>query len=513
MIGHREMSIDDYLEIFRRRRWILLIPALLVPLIVFSYSLFIPDEFMSKTLVLVEEQKVPDSIVQPVVTEDITQRLATMQEQILSRTRLQPIIEKFALYQGGATALHMEDKVEILRGAISITPVRTMPGSRTVSVPGFYISFTTGNAQLAQRVCAEITSMFIEENLRAREQRSQGTTEFLATQLGESKRKLDETDAKLAEFKSRYLGSLPGQEQTSISIMTGLSSQLESVTQGLSRAQQDKAYSESMLSQQLANMEASALQGPGDMQPDMLQLQLVTLQKNLLEAQSRYTDDHPDVIKLKNDVAEVQKKIELARNQPAPAPATSNSPSAARETPQTQQLRAQIRQLDQTIQGRLQDQRRIQGQIGMYQSRLSLSPAVEQQFKELMRDYQTALTFYNDLLAKESQSKMATSLERRQQGEQFRVMDPANLPQTPSYPNRPLFAAGGLGVGLAIGIGITLLLEMKDRTIRTEGDVKFFLQVPTLALIPISQENLNGRKRQWPWMRRKSPRPEARAEA
>ena len=448
MIGHREMSIDDYLEIFRRRRWILLIPALLVPLIVFSYSLFISDEFTSKTLVLVEEQKVPDSIVPPVVTEDIAQRLATMQEQILSRTRLQPIIEKFALYQGGATALHMEDKVEMLRRAISITPVRTMPGSRSVSVPGFYISFTAGNAQLAQRVCAEITSMFIEENLRAREQRSQGTTDFLATQLGESKRKLDETDAKLAEFKSRYLGSLPGQEQTNISIMTGLSSQLESVTQGLSRAQQDKAYAESMLSQQLANMEASALQGPGAIQPDMLQLQLVTLQNNLLGAQSRYTDDHPDVIKLKNDVAEVQKKIELARNQPAPAPSTanSNSPSVARETPQTQQLRAQIRQLDQTIQGRLQDQRRIQGQIGMYQSRLSLSPAVEQQFKELMRDYQTALTFYNDLLTKESQSKMATSLERRQQGEQFRVMDPANLPQTPSYPNRPLFAAGGLGV-------------------------------------------------------------------
>ncbi|MBI4164330.1 MAG: lipopolysaccharide biosynthesis protein, partial [Acidobacteria bacterium] len=227
----------------------------------------------------------------------------------------------------------------------------------------------------------------------------------------------------------------------------------------------------------------------------------------------RYTDDHPDVIKLKNDIAEIQKKIEQAKDQPEPATAASNTPPVKRETPQIQQLRAQIRQLDQTIQEKVRDQSRLRGQIGMYQSRLSLSPAVEQQFKELTRDYQTALNFYNELLAKESQSKMATNLERRQQGEQFRVMDPANLPQSPSFPNRPLFAAGGLGIGLAIGIGITLLLEMQDKTIRTEGDVKFFLQVPTLALIPISHINLNGKKGFWSRLRRKQPPTQARVVA
>jgi polysaccharide chain length determinant protein (PEP-CTERM system associated) len=507
------MTIDDYMAIVRRRKWILFIPVLLAPLIAYTYSLFIPDEFTSRTLVLVEEQKVPDSIVRPVVSEDITQRLATMQEQILSRTRLQPIIEKFGLYQGGAKSLHMEDKVETLRSSITVAPVRGMAGTREGSLPGFVISFTANNAQLAQRVCAEVTSMFIEENLRAREQRSQGTTDFVANELADSKRKLDDTDAKLAEFKSHYLGSLPGQEQSSISILNGLGTQLESVTQGLGRAQQDKAYAESMLTQQLANLEASPVQTPGGIQPDMLQLQLNALQNNLLAAQSRYTDDHPDVIKLKNDVAEVQKKIEQAKNHTEPTTGTSDSPPARRETPQIQQLRAQIRQLDQTIQERLRDQSRLQGQIGMYQSRLSLSPAVEQQFKELTRDYQSALTFYNELLAKESQSKMATNLERRQQGEQFRVMDPANLPQSPSYPNRPLFGASGLGIGLTIGIGIALLLEMKDKTIRTEGDVKFFLQVPTLALIPISHEILNGKKSFWTRLRKKRLQPHVGVEA
>ncbi len=513
MLGHRELSIDDYLAIARRRKWIILIPALLVPIITFGISLALDDEYTSRTLVLVEGQKVPDTIVQSVVSEDIAQRLATMQEQILSRTRLQPIIEKFALYEGAVGSTHMEDKVERLRTQITIAPVRTMTRTRDGSLPGFYISFTAGSPPLAQRVCAEITSMFIEENLRAREQRSQGTTDFLAIQLAEAKRKLDETDAKLAEFKSRYFGSLPGQEQTNISIMTGLGSQLESVTQAISRAQQDKAYAESMLSQQLATLEATPVQAPGAPRQDLLLTQLMALQNNLMVAQSRYTDDHPDVIKLKSDIAEVQRKIDAANSRTEPAQSAPEAPPSRRETPQTQQLRAQIRQLEQVIQGRSRDQARLQGQIGMYQSRLSLSPAVEQQFKELTRDYQTALTFYNDLLAKETQSKMATNLERRQQGEQFRVMDPANLPQSPSFPNRPLFAAGGLGLGLALGLGISLLLEMRDKTIRTEGDVKFFLQVPTLALIPISAGGVNGKQRFWTRLRRKPRKSEVRLEA
>lgn len=510
MIGHRDMTIDDYTAIARRRKWIIVIPVLLLPIVTFSISLFLTDEYTSRTLVLVEQQKVPDSIVQPVVSEDIAQRLATMQEQILSRTRLQPIIEKFNLYQGGAKSLHMEDKVEMLRAAIAIEPVRSMTGPRGGALPGFFISFTAGNGQLAQRVCAEITSMFIEENLRSREQRSQGTTEFLANSLAESKRKLDETDAKLAEFKGHYFGSLPGQEQSNISILTGLNTQLESINQALSRAQQDKAYAESLLNQQLAMLESMPATSAGSPQPDLLQAQLMTLQNNLIGAQARYTDDHPDVIKLKNDIAKIQKQIDTARTQPPP-PAGSEPKAPVRETPQMQTLRAQIHQANQTIQARSRDQARMQGQIGMYQSRLSLSPGVEQQFKELTRDYQTALAFYNDLLTKEAQSKMATNLERRQQGEQFRVMDPANLPESPSFPNRPLFAAGGLLVGLGIGIGISLLLEMKDKTIRTEGDVKFFLQVPTLALIPISQENLNGKKSLWTRLRRKRPQLSAEA--
>ena len=129
---------------------------------------------------------------------------------------------------------------------------------------------------------------------------------------------------------------------------------------------------------------------------------------------------------------------------------------------------------------------------------------MEQQYKELTRDHQTALGFYNDLLAKKTQSEMATDMERRQQGEQFRVMDPANLPTRPSYPNRQLFAASGLGVGLMLGLGMAMLFELRDKSLRNERDVEFYLQLPTLAVLP-SIQGANGR-RGWFWKRTKKPR-------
>lgn len=511
MLGHRDLSIDDYLAILRRRLWIILIPTILAPIAAYLISLTFPNEYRSQTLVLVEGQKVPDAFVRSVVTEDLAQRLGTMQEQILSRTRLQPIIERFGLFKQEVGKAPMEDLVDRLRKSISITALKSLAAGRSEDMPGFFISFTASSPRLAQQVCEEITSMFIQENLRAREQRSQGTTEFLSNQLAEAKRKLDDQDAKLAVFKRKYIGALPGQEQTNLGLLTGLSTQLEAATQSLSRAQQDKAYAESSLAQQLSALDTA--QPTGGPPPDALQPQLATLQNMLMAAQARYTDDHPDVIKLKNSIAEVKKEIETASSSQAVKPAAEGGERRVRETPQIQQLKATIHSLEQTISGKTRDQTRIQQQLGVIQSRLSLSPAVEQEFKELTRDYSTALAFYNDLLAKESQSQMATNLERRQQGEQFRIMDQANLPESPSFPNRPLFAGGGLGLGLALGIGITLLIEMRDKSIRSENDVKFFLQVPTLAVIPVVVGGNGNKTPFWRRFRKKESRPAARADA
>ncbi len=490
MLGHRELTLDDYLAILRRRLWVIIIPAVLICASTYLISLKIPNRYISQTLVMIEQPKVPENYVRPVITEQLDQRLGTMREQILSRTRLEPIIERLGLFKEEAGRVPMEDLVARMRKSIGIKPVRSVLESSN-AIPGFRISFTADNPRLAQQVCAEITSMFMEENLRLREQRAIGTTDFLQNELQEAKRKLDEQDAKLADFKRRYFGQLPGQEQTNLGILMGLNTQLEGVMQSLNRIQHEKSYAGSLLAQQVQDWESSR----ATYTPQSLEQQLAGLKSQLVTLEARYTSNHPDVIKLKNDIVEIEKKV-----QETAAAVNKNQTEqrvAIREPPQIQQLRHQIQEYEQAIRDKTSQQQKLQEQVALYQARVQSSPSVEEQFKNLTRDYQTALEFYNDLLRKKSQSVMATNLELRQQGEQFRVLDPPNLPANPSYPNRPLFAAGGFGGGLALGLGIALLLELRDKTIRTDRDVEFYLELPTLALVPSVGEENGKRKAFW----------------
>ncbi len=489
MLGHRELTMEDYLAIVRRRLWLIIVPVLLCPVVAFSISMLLHDRFTSETLVLVEQQKVPDTYVKSVFTDELNERLSTMQEQILSRTRLQPLIEKFGIYKQDVGRLPMEDLVDRLRSSIQVKAILTMGGSRSTGLPGFTISFTADNPRMAQQTCAEITSMFIEENLRIRQARSQGTTEFLAKQLEGAKQKLDEQDSKLAALKQRYIGQLPGQEQVNMNMLLGLNTQLDAVTQQLTRSQQDKAYLQSLLNQQVAAWKTSQEAN----NPETLEKQLADRQSQLVTLEAHYTEDHPDVIKAKNDVAQLKKKIDEANVQSKDKPAADTQTAELREPPLILQLRAQIHIAEQSIEGGTRDQERLQQAIRTYQGRVQSSPVVEEQFKLLTRDYETALTFYNELLSKRNQSEMATDLERRQQGEQFRVMDPANLPEKPSFPNRPLFAAGGLGLGLVIAGGLVVLLEAGDKSLRNERDVEFWLRLPVLALLPPIEDG-NGKR-------------------
>ena len=292
MLGDRELNLYDYLAIARRRLWWLVLPTVIAPVLAFLVSLKIPNRYTSQTTVLVDQQKVPDSFVKPVVTEDLNGRLATMQEQILSRTRLQPMIERFGLFKSDEGKVPMEVLVDRMRKLITVTPIRANDGLRRGDMPGFSISFTAENARLAQQVCTEITSMFVSENLKAREQSAVGTTEFLTSQLDEAKRQLDSQDSKLAQFKMKYSGQGPEYEQTNLSMLATLNTQLQATTQTLARAQQDKTYSESLLAQQSAAWQASR----AGTNPDTLDHQLSVLQAQLVTLQSRYTEDHPDII-------------------------------------------------------------------------------------------------------------------------------------------------------------------------------------------------------------------------
>ena len=201
--------------------------------------------------------------------------------------------------------MSMDELVARLQKTIEVTPIAPMTETRAGQLPGFYVAVTLDDARHAQEVCTAITSMFIEQNLRLRQEHSEMTTQFLATELTSAKANLDEQDAKLAAFKSRHIGELPEDEQTNLNLLTGLTSQLDASTQALARAQQDKSFNESLLSQQVAAWQASQT----GHNPETLEQQLIALQAHLTTLQSSYTDDYPDVIKAKNDIAVLQKKI------------------------------------------------------------------------------------------------------------------------------------------------------------------------------------------------------------
>ncbi len=490
----RQLDFDDYIEIFRRRWWLVTALAIVGAAGGYGVAHFLPKRYTSQTLVLVEQPTVPGDYVKPVITQDVNQRLATMQQQILSRTRLEPVIQQFGLFPKDIKDASMEDLVQRLRQAISVTPIRAMTGTEGRQLPGFNITVVFDDPHLAQQICSTITSMFMEENLKLRQQLSEQTTQFLSKQLDDAKGRLDEQDSKLAAFKRLHIGTLPDESNTNLNILTGLTTQLDAVSQALGRVQQDKNYAESVLTQQIETWQSSQV----GQNPETLGQQLSVRELQLSELQSKYTEDHPDVIKAKNDIETLKKKIADSEVKNKNLAETDKSAKTPAEPLQIQNLRAQIFQMEQSIKERTAQQEEIQKQIKLYQARVESSPTIEQDYKELTRDYQTALAFYNELLSKRDQSAMANDLERHQQGEQFQVLDPANLPDKPSFPDKLLFALGGFGGGLSLGIGLVLIIEMQDTSLRSSRNAELALRLPVLAMIPVIEVSASKRAEKLP---------------
>ena len=498
MIGHRPLVPEDYLTILKRRWWIILIPLLILPMISYAFSYLIPPRYISQTLVLIEGQKVPDNYVRSVVSADLDSRLASMKEQILSRSHLQPIIERYNLY--GTQHMDLDDRIDMVRLDIEIKPIHSEV-ARSGGLPGFFITFKADDAHTAQLVCSDITSLFLNENLRLREQSAEGTTDFIKGQLDDAKRSLDEQDAKLAAFQREHLGRLPGEEDANSNMLNSLNTQLEAVTQQIARAEQDRSYMQAMLAQQgqaqpIGNVPSGSPAGPTfSPQQQENQLELQTLLSQQAELKSHYTDDYPDVIAVGRKIADLRARIAQTprSNSGSNSGSGSGLTAPSRDSMAVQQMRAQLRSADVGLEEKRKQQAELETNIHSYQGRIEGTPAVEEEYKELTRDYQTAQTFYDDLLGKMNQSKMARDLEKRQQGEQFRIMDEANLPDAPFSPNRSLFVGSGAAFGLTLGLLITGLIEFRDTTLRSERDVWHFTKLPTLSQVSFSQVAMDAR--------------------
>ena len=480
------LNLAQILGIARRRYFHFLLPLFFGWLLVWGSSWFLAPRYRSGTLILVEQPTMPKDYVTPNVSDDLGARLQNITQEILSRTRLLHIIDEFHLY---ANRQNQDEKVERMRKDIDIELVRDAANQ----VTAFNVYYTSGDPNTAQQVTSELTNLFINKNLEVRQQQSEDTTKFLSDQLEIARKNLADQEEKVRVFKSQHMGELPGQLSANLQILNGLQGQLQSETDALTAAKQQHAYLQSLYDQ-YRSMQASPKSGDGSsLGLPAINEELDKEKAQLADLSSRYTERHPDVRKLKEQIARTEKMREqIVADLKARSEAQSDSASPASDTvtaggapsPMTQ-IKSQLQANDLEISNRERSMKDLSAKIADYQARLNQEPIREQQLADLTRGYDQSKADYDDLLKKKTESQRATTMELVQQGERFRILDPPSLPVKPDFPNRLKFCGFGLAFGLALGAGIVAILEMTDDRLHSEDEIKEMLPVAVMAEIPV----------------------------
>ncbi len=502
----RQLDWRDYWEVLTRRRWVLA-GALFVCGIAATVGADLwPVRYRSDALVLVERQDVPKEYVQPNVTADASERLASIRQQVLSRTRLESLIARYRLYPNDSGRLGRDKLVDEMRRDIRVVPVATAGGR---GLTAFRIEYTYDSPRVAQQVAGDLTSEFINDSIEARTEASVATTNFLEAQLAEAQKTLTGEQARLTRFNARYLGELPDQQQSNVQIVSGLESQLYAESNALDQARQQRIYLESLAAayRRAARQAADGAAGPGGGATPLAVIDktIAGLDARLTALQAKYTAKFPDVVRTRQQLEEWQamrRKAAAARTAPAaePGPAAETADSAATDgslAPNLAEVQSRLKATEAEIGYHTRQIAQLRGRIAETETRLRLTPLRQQQLADLTRDYQNARDNYQSLLQKKLQSALATSLEKREEGERLRVIDPPSLPQQPVSPNRLEIILAGWAAGLAAGVGIVAAEEMTDRTLRGTCDVHGVLPCPLLARLPVLRSPADARRRVW----------------
>jgi succinoglycan biosynthesis transport protein ExoP len=485
-------SLDQVLRIVTRYRWWIILPAVLTIAAALITLSVIPSRYTSEATLLVVQQQVPERYVLPTTTTNIREALQATTEEVLSRTRLQGIVEEFGLYSKEKKRVSPEALLGLMRQDIEIEPIESASDRRNVS--SFKISFIASTPQIAQAVTSKLTSLFIEQNLETREHQATTTTDFLREQLESTKNKLGEAEEQVRSFKMQHLGELPEQQAGNLAIMTGLQSQLQNTTASLSRAEEQRQYLESL-------SEYRTLAIAND---------LAHLKAERTKMLDRYTPEYPGLIKLNEKIAQTEAALnslqvgKASGTQPSPPEASSTSTVAIDGDTSLGQLRGQLQANRLEIENLSKDERRLKEQLDQYQVRLNATPVREQQLAGILRNYEQLKLDYADLLTKESQSQMATDLEKRQEGQQFRLVDRPSLPTVPSSPNRIKISLGGVGAGIGLGLALAFLMSMMDSSFHSEEEIGQRFSVPLVVGVPMlltaGEERARTRKKAFEWV-------------
>lgn len=490
------LDLEHYRQIIRRRHLQFLIPMFLGWILVWSGSWMLHPLYQSSTLILVEQPTVPKNYVTPNVSADLQERLRSITQQILSRTRLLRIIDEVGLYSAASGHGSPDEKVERMRKDIAIDLVR----GQGDQITAFNISYTSGDPRIAQRVTGELTNLFINENLEVRQQQSEDTTKFLEDQLSNARNQLAEQENRVRQFKSQHVGEMPEQVASNLQILSGLQSQLQNEQDSLNAAKQQRVYLQTLADQSHA---LASSKGDGTaMGLPAIDQELEKLRAQLADLSSHYTDRHPDVRKVKEQIAKTEKirdqVVASAKTKHVDDSSGSNGNAGAKTelalNPASAQLQSQLQANHSEIANREHSIAELTARIESYQGRLNQEPVREQQLADLTRGYDQTKATYDDLLKKKNESAMATSMEIAQQGERFTVVDPPSLPEKPSFPNRLKFCGIGIAFGLALGALVAGILELNDDRLHDEKQIKNLLPTAILTEIPVIANEADQRK-------------------
>lgn len=463
---------QEFIEfLLRRKKWIIL-SMLIVPPLVFLVGNLWPKKYQSETMILVDPQKVSAEYVKATVPGDVTDRLQTISDEVLSRTGLLTIANEDHLYQterekygddSAVAAIHKDITVDIIRGATDRSPI-----------DGFKISYIASNPQLAQKVTQQIADLFIEANVKQRDQDAEGTELFIENQLLKARAQLAQQDQKIRAFKAAHLGELPEQETANLAMIGEYQNMAQENNEAIDRANQQRVYLESML-----NVNGNHKLPAPVAAPTPLQLQLQKDEDQLTADLQLYTDQYPDVIRLRDQIATLKAEI---KRQPAN---TAHAITTATGGPNLgEQLESQLKATNEEIQSRTARQQQLENKVSAIQGQVQSLPAVQQEYESLSRDYTEMQQNYQSLLQKQQASAMAAQLELHNDSEHFRVIDPANLPIVPVSPNLSIVYAGGLLGGLIVGLCVAFFEEMRDPTIHNADEAEMYLSVPLIAALP-----------------------------
>ncbi len=503
-----DMETSDYLDILRRRKWYIVFSILLILFGASVYSVVAPEKYKSSTTILVVAQRVPEEYVRSTISTRVDERLFTIRQQVLSRTRLLAVMEELGLYKEERKKLPPEEVVEKMRKSIDIQVASDKGRRRDSSEDAFTLTVIHGNPQMAMLTASRLASYFIDENLKSREQQAVGTSEFLESQLQETKVRLEAQEEKVKQYKLKFMGELPQQLQANLQILSRLQEQLKMNSDAIRNAQDRKVYLEaqigvfdSQLNAYAAQMSASGKTAatasdapvPSDMSATALANELSVKKSQLTALSAKYTEKYPEIRRLKEEVALLEKQLADAIAQEG---SSGNSAGLLRPPPnagtrdrdEILRLRAQRKALDSEIASLRRDRQGIERTIAGLESRVEKSPRREQEMVSLTRDYENLKLSYDDLLKKKLDAEVSQNLEKRQKGEQFQILDPADLPQEPFTPDRPKVFGIAFAASMLIGFGGAIGLEMINPTLRGKRDFQHFFKIPVLSSIPIIRD-------------------------